>query len=109
MNFPNIQYTFFFFLTISEFRLFFFLQRNLINERALILWRNHSEGVLNSLIDNLDIFLEGVDDAALRLRRRFMPTGYEPRDVPESATNVSSDLNDSIHVLNFIRSECDIT
>ena len=51
---------------------------------------------------------KGAGDAALRLRRRFMRTGYAPRDVPESAINVSLELNDSIRILNFTRSESDI-
>ena len=37
-----------------------------------------------------------------------MRTGYAPRDVPESTINVSLDLNDSIRILNFTRSESDI-
>jgi hypothetical protein len=41
----------------------------------------------------------------LRLRRRFMHTCYVPRDVLESARNASLELNDSIRVLNFIRSD----
>ena len=52
---------------------------------------------------------KGVGDATFRLRRRFMRTIYMPRDMQESATNVSSELNDSIRVLNFTRSDCDIT
>ncbi len=69
-----------------------------------MMWRNHFDGVPDILIDNTKIF----SDAALRLRRRFMRTGYVPRDVPESATNVSLELNDSIHILNFTRSDSDI-
>ena len=38
-----------------------------------------------------------------------MRTGYVPRDVPKSATNVSSDLNDSIRILNVTRSDSEIT
>ena len=38
-----------------------------------------------------------------------MRTGYVPRDVLESATNVSSNLNDSIRILNFTRSDSGIT
>ena len=45
----------------------------------------------------------------MRLRRRFMRAGYVPRDVPEFATNASSELNDLIRVLNFTRSGIDIT
>ena len=73
-----------------------------------MMWRNHSDGVLDILIDNTSILYEGAGDAALRLRRRFMRTGYVPRDVPKSATNVSSELNDSIRILNFTRSDSDI-
>ncbi len=73
-----------------------------------MMWRNHSDGVLDILIDNTSILSEGAGDAALRLRRRFMRTGYVPRDVPESAPNVSLELNDSIRILNFTRSDIDI-
>ena len=38
-----------------------------------------------------------------------MRTGYVPRDVPESATNASSRLIDSIRVLNFTRIDGDIS
>jgi len=38
-----------------------------------------------------------------------MRTGYVPRDVQESATNASSDLNDSIRVMKFTPSDGDIT
>ena len=38
-----------------------------------------------------------------------MRRGYAPRDVPESRTNASSDLDDSIQVLNFARSDNDIS
>jgi hypothetical protein len=62
------------------------------------MWRNNSEGAPNSLIDHINIMLEGDGDAALRLRRRFMRTSYVPRDVPELATNVLAELNDSIRV-----------
>jgi len=37
-----------------------------------------------------------------------MRKGYVPRDVPESATYVSSKLKDLIRVLNFTRSDTDI-
>ena len=37
-----------------------------------------------------------------------MRTGYVPRDVPESAIDASLELNDSIRILNFTRSESDI-
>ena len=38
-----------------------------------------------------------------------MRTWFLPRDVLESATNVSSELNYSIRVLNFTRNDSDIT
>jgi hypothetical protein len=38
-----------------------------------------------------------------------MRTCYVPRDDPKSATNVSSEFNDSIRVLNFTSSDSDIT
>jgi hypothetical protein len=38
-----------------------------------------------------------------------MRTCYVPRDVPEYATNASSKFNESIRVLNFTRSDNDIT
>ena len=60
-----------------------------------MMWRKHFDGVLDALIDNTNILSEEADNAALRLRRHFMRTDYVPRDVPESATNVSSELNDS--------------
>jgi len=74
-----------------------------------MMWRKHSDGVPNVLIDNTNILSEGAGNAALRLRRRFMRTCYVPQDVPESATNASLELNDSIRVLNFTRSEGDIS
>jgi hypothetical protein len=37
-----------------------------------------------------------------------MRTSYVPRDAPESATNASSEIHDSIRVLNFTRSGNDI-
>jgi hypothetical protein len=74
-----------------------------------MMWRNHSDGVPDILIDNTSILSEGAGDAALRLRRRFMRTGYVPRDVPESATNVSLEyLNNLIRTLNFTQSDSDI-
>jgi len=36
-------------------------------------------------------------------------TCYVPRDIPESATNVSSEMNDSTRVLNCIHKDSDIT
>ena len=74
-----------------------------------MMWRKHFDGVLDALIDNTNIISEEAGNAALRLRRRFMRTGYVPRDVPKSATNVSSNLNDSIRILNFIRSDSETT
>ena len=73
------------------------LQGIVIDERVLMIWRKHSDGVPNVLIDNSNILSEGVGNAALRLRRRFMRTGYVPRDVPESATK-ESELSDSIRI-----------
>ncbi len=63
----------------------------------------------NVLIDNTNMLSEGDGNAALRLRRRFMRTCYVPRDVPEFATNVSSELNESFRVLNFTRGDGDIS
>ena len=80
-----------------------------IDERVLMMWRKHFDGVPDALIDNTNILSEEAGNAALRLRRRFMRTGYVPRDVPETSTNVSSDLNDSIRILNFTRSDSEIT
>jgi hypothetical protein len=85
------------------------LQRIAIDERVLMMWRKHSDGVPNAFIDNTNILFEGVGNAALRLRRRFMRTCYVPRDMPEFATNASSELNDSIRVIYFTRSDIDIT
>ena len=61
------------------------------------------------LIDNTNILCEKANDAALRLRRRFMSTCYVPRDVSKSETNALSELNDSFRVLNFTRSDNDIS
>ena len=70
------------------------------------MWRNHSDGVPDVLIDNANILSQEAGEAALRLRRRYMRTGYVPRDVPESATNLSSELHhESIHVLNYTHSD----
>ena len=69
-----------------------------IDERVLRMWRKHSDAVPNVLIDNISIFSEEVGNATLRIRRRFTRTCYVPRDVPESGTNASSELNDSIRV-----------
>jgi hypothetical protein len=85
------------------------LQGIAIDERVLMMWKKHSDGVPNALIDNTNILSEGVGNATLCLRRRFMRAGYVPRDVPEFATNASSELNDLIRVLNFTRSGIDIT
>ena len=38
-----------------------------------------------------------------------MRTCYVPQDVPEFAINASSELNDSIRILNFTRSDGDIS
>jgi hypothetical protein len=80
-----------------------------IDQRVLMMWKKHSDGVHDVLIDNTNILSEKAGDAALRLRRRFMRTCYVPRDVPEYETNVSSELNDSIRVFNFTRSDGDIS
>ena len=85
------------------------LQGITIDERVLMMWKKHLDGVPDVLIDNTNVLSEEVANATLRLRRRFMRTGNVPRDVPESATNVSSDLNDSIRMLNFTRSDNEIT
>ena len=81
------------------------LQGIAIDERVLMMWKKYSDGVLDVLIDNTNILSEKAGDAALRLRRRFMPTGYVPRDMPEPEANASSELNNSIRVLYFTRSE----
>ena len=73
-----------------------------------MMWKKQSDGVPNVLIDITNILSEEAGNAALRLRRRFMRIGYVPRYVPESSTNASSELNDSILVLNFTRSDGDI-
>ncbi len=44
----------------------------------------------------------------MRLRRRFMRNVDVPRYVPESTTNVSSELSNLIRVLNFTRSDSDV-
>ncbi len=73
------------------------------------MWNKHSDGVRAVLIDITNILSEGASDAALRLRRRFMRIGYVSRDVPESGINASSELNDSIRVLKFTRSDNDVS
>jgi hypothetical protein len=85
------------------------LQGIAIDERVLMMWKNHFDGVPDVLIDNRNVLSEEAGNAALRLRRRFMRTGYVPRDVPEFATNESSELNDSIRILNFTRIDSEIT
>ena len=55
-----------------------------------MMWKKHSDGVPNVLIDNTNILSKKAGNTALRLRRRFMRTGYVPRDVRESETNASS-------------------
>jgi hypothetical protein len=85
------------------------LQGIAINERVLMMWTKHFDGAPNVLIDNTKLLSEGAGNAVLRLRRRFMRTGYVPRDAPEFATNASSELNDSICVLNFTRSDGNIS
>ena len=54
-----------------------------------MMWRKHSDGIPNVLIDNTNILPEGAGNAALRLRRRFMRIGYVPRGVLESEINAS--------------------
>ena len=76
---------------------------------VLMMWWNHLEGVPNSLLDSINILFEGDGDASLRHRRHFMRTCYVPRDVPESATNVASEIDDLILILNFTRRDSDIT
>ena len=74
-----------------------------------MMWKKHSDGVSNNvLIDNTNLFSEGAGNATLFLRRRFMRAGYAPRNVLESATRASSELNDSIRVLYFTLSDDDI-
>ena len=85
------------------------LQGIAIDELVLMMWKKHSDKVSNILIDNTNILFEGVGNAASRLRRRFMRTCYVLRDVLESSANASSELNDSIRVLNFTRSDSDIS
>jgi len=76
-----------------------------IDERVLMMRKKQFDGVPNVLIDNIGILFEEAGNAALRLRCCFMRTGYVPRDVPESEIFASSELNDSIRVLNFTRSD----
>jgi hypothetical protein len=73
-----------------------------------MMWGNHPNGVSNGLIDITNILSKGDGDTTLCLRRHFMRTVYAPPDVPEFATNISSEINDSIRVLNFTRSDDDI-
>ena len=79
-----------------------------IDESVLMMWKKHSDGVPKVLIDNTNMLSEGVGNATLCLRRRFMRTGYVPQDALEFATKESK-LNDSIRVLNFTRSDGDIS
>jgi hypothetical protein len=89
--------------------LVYVLQGIAIDERVLMMWKKHSDGVLDVLIDNTNILYEKVGNEALHLRRRFMRACYVPRDVPESETNASLELYGSIRVLNFTRSDGDIS
>jgi hypothetical protein len=86
----------------------YILQGIAIDDRVLMMWKKHSDGVRNVLIDNTNILSEEAGNATLRLRRRFTRTGYVPRDVPKSASK-ESELNDSIRVLNFTRIDNDIS
>ena len=60
------------------------LQGIAIDERVLMMWKKLSDGVPNVLIDNTNLVFEEAGNVALRLRRRFMHTGYVPRHVSES-------------------------
>ena len=60
------------------------LQDIAIGERVLVMWRKHLDGVPNVLIDNTNILSEGVGNATLRLRRRFMRTGYMCHEMCQS-------------------------
>jgi hypothetical protein len=64
--------------------LVYVLQGFAIDGRVLMMWKKHSDGVPDVLIDNTNMLSEKDGYATLRLRRRFMRTGYVPRDVPES-------------------------
>ena len=66
------------------------LQGIAIDECVFMMWKKHFDGVPDVLIDNTHVLYEETGNAALRLRRRFMRTGYVLRDVPESTTNLSS-------------------
>jgi hypothetical protein len=59
------------------------LQGIAFDERVLMMWKKHFDGVPEVLIDNTNVLSEEVGNGALRLRRRFMRTGYVPRDVSE--------------------------
>ena len=52
-----------------------------IDERVLMMWRKHFDEVPDALIDNTNVLYEEAGNVALRLRRRFMRTGYVPQDV----------------------------
>ena len=70
------------FSNIDLFQFYFFeykLQGIAIDERVLMMWKKYTDGVPDVIIDNKNILFEGVGNAALRLRRRFMRTGYVPR------------------------------
>jgi hypothetical protein len=43
------------------------LQGIAIDERVLMMWRKHSDGVPNVIIDNTNILSEGPGNGALRL------------------------------------------
>jgi hypothetical protein len=56
--------------------LVYVLQGIAIDDRVLMTWKKHSDGVRDVLIDNTNILFEKAGDATLRLRRRFMSLGF---------------------------------
>jgi len=68
---------FFFFQLMTYFNvriLYMYCKGVAIDERVLMMWKKHSDGVSDVLIDNTSILSEGTSNAALRLRRQFMRT-----------------------------------
>jgi hypothetical protein len=57
------------------FLLEYVLQRIVIDERVLMIWRKYSDRVLGVLIENTNMLYEGDGNAILRLRRRFYAYG----------------------------------